>query len=173
VGGVSGASGLSELTDPQFLPTRDTVFTESTGFGNWTFSQYIRFLERVYKLNIDPAVISELVERFHFTSYQDRKIAALSTGNRKKAYLIAGLALRLPLLILDEPSDSLDFEGTEFLYQAISQYKDFGSIIMSSHIAESFQRCCDLIYVLKGGDLSGPYPVGDAEDIRRLASLGG
>jgi putative ABC transporter ATP-binding protein albC len=74
----------------------------------------------------------------------------------------------VPLLILDEPVDGLDFEGTEFLYDSLNAYRDTGSVLMSSHVAESFTRCCDHLYVLDGGDLSRPYPLDPATDIRAL-----
>ncbi len=45
----------------------------------------------------------------------------LSTGNRKKAFLITAFALRPRLLLLDEPVNGLDFQSTEYLVSA-----DFG-----------------------------------------------
>ena len=77
--------------------------------------------------------------------------------------------MRLPLLILDEPVDGLDFTGTEFLYDAINAYREYGSVLMSSHIAESFERCCDQLYVMRSGALEGPITDPDAlRHVRRL-----
>ena len=94
------------------------------------------------------------MEGFRFGEYQNQFIKNLSTGNKKKVFLITGFALRLPLLLLDEPLDGLDFGAAEFLYTAIKEYKDFGSVLMSSHIAESFERTCDKILLLDQGQLS-------------------
>ncbi|MDR1448818.1 MAG: ATP-binding cassette domain-containing protein [Propionibacteriaceae bacterium] len=168
---VSGRAGFSRLSDPVFVGGRYAVFTESHGFQSWTFDKYVGFLERVYRIRLDPGVVQELASRFHFDPYRAARLSSLSTGNRKKAFLIAGLALRLPLLILDEPTDALDFEGTEYLYEAISAYRAHGSVFMSSHVAESFERCCDSVCVLKGGSLSEPHPVDDAAAIRGLVGL--
>ena len=68
----------------------------------------------------------------------------MSTGNKKKVFLITGFYLKRPLLILDEPFDGLDFDSTEFLYKVLVQYKSYGSILMTSHIAESISRVCFL-----------------------------
>jgi ABC-2 type transport system ATP-binding protein len=39
------------------------------------------------------------------------------------------------------------------LYEAINGYKQHGSVLMSSHIAESFEKTCDYILLLSGGKL--------------------
>lgn len=171
VGRVTGLGGVEELTTPTFMRRRYAVFTESQGFRFWTFTRYLAFLEKVYETPVRVDLVEHLVEGFGFSEWRDRRIASLSTGSRKKVFLIAGLALRLPLLLLDEPSDALDFESTEFLYDAINDYRDAGSILMSSHVAESFQRCCDLTYVLKDGGITGPFDTRGACDVRRLAGL--
>ena len=79
--------------------------------------------------------------------------------------------LRLPLLILDEPIDGLDFEATEYLYEAVVDYKKYGAVFMSSHVAESFQRCCDVVDVLNRGGLSGPFPMDSTVNVPELAGL--
>ena len=47
----------------------------------------------------------------------------------------------------------LDFDATEFLYGLLLQYKEEGSILMSSHIAESIVRVCDTAYTIEDGHL--------------------
>ena len=89
---------------------------------------------------MDPSRVDDLVAGFGFEPFRRKTIGSLSTGNRKKAFLIAGLSLGLPLLILDEPVDGLDFEGTEFLYESLNAYRDTESVLMSSHVAESFTQ---------------------------------
>lgn len=80
------------------------------------------------------------------------------------------LYVSTPLLLLDEPVDFLDFTATEFLYESISAARDGGrSVLLSSHIAESFTRCSSGVHVLKGGALTGPFPT--PEDPHDVASL--
>lgn len=153
VGDVQYGGRPSRFADRAFQLSRYTVFTEHTGFRFWNFPAYLAFLSSTYRRPIDPDVGAHLVEGFNFGPFRNKAMGSLSTGNKKKAFLIAGLALRLPLLILDEPVDGLDFEGTEFLYASINDYRDHGSIFMSSHIAESFERCCDQLYLLRAGGI--------------------
>ena len=82
----------------------------------------------------------------------------LSSGSRKKANLIAAFYLTPPLLFLDEPVDFLDFAATEFLYRCINDAVASGrSVLLSSHIAESFTRCTRRLYVLSAGRMTGPF----------------
>lgn len=166
---VRNGDRLAGFTDRVFQSARYTVFTEHSGFRYWTLTSYLAFLAKTYARPMETDVIERLVDGFMFGPFRDKTIGSLSTGNKKKAFLIAGLALRLPLLMLDEPVDGLDFEGTEFLYTAINEYRDHGSVFMSSHIAESFERCCDQLYLLRVGALDGP--VDDEASLRDVRHL--
>ena len=75
----------------------------------------------------------------------------LSTGNLKKAYLITAFALRPKLLLLDEPVNGLDFQSTEFLYQLMGSYQQYGTLLFSSHILESICLTSDRVLVLEQG----------------------
>ena len=78
----------------------------------------------------------------------------LSTGNLKKVYLITAFALRPELLLLDEPVNGLDFQSTEYLYRLISGYRQYGTILFSSHILESICLTSDRVLVLEHGRIS-------------------
>ena len=130
-----------------------TVFTENNSFLNWNFSQYFNFVCRLFHVKRDDDLYDYLVKGFNFGKYLQTSIGNLSTGNKKKVFLITGFYLKRPLLILDEPFDGLDFDSTEFLYEVLVQYKSYGSILMTSHIAESIARVCDKAYFLEDGHL--------------------
>lgn len=77
----------------------------------------------------------------------------LSTGNRKKAFLITAFALKTELLLLDEPVNGLDFTSTEFSYQMISGYKKYGTVLFYSHILESITLTSDRVLMLENGKI--------------------
>lgn len=130
-----------------------TVFTENNSFLNWNFSQYFNFVCRLFHVKRDDDLYDYLVKGFNFGKFLQTSIGNLSTGNKKKVFLITGFYLKRPLLILDEPFDGLDFDSTEFLYEVLVQYRSYGSILMTSHIAESIARVCDEAYFLEDGHL--------------------
>lgn len=151
---IWGEFGETNFAAEDFKKMRYTVFTEEQAFSYWDFREYLEFVQKVYGKKADRAYLDYLIDGFRFQQYENTLIKDLSTGNKKKVFLIGGFALKLPLLILDEPLDGLDFSGAEFLYEVMQGHKQYGSVLMSSHIAESFERTCDDILLLNHGKIS-------------------
>ncbi|MBP5281573.1 MAG: ABC transporter ATP-binding protein [Lachnospiraceae bacterium] len=135
--------------DASFQFARYTVFAEDDSFRYFTFREYLSYACKAYKKTIPD--VSEMIEGFNFGEFADKMLKDLSTGNRKKAYLITAFALRLPLLFLDEPVNGLDFTSTEYLYKLIAGYKEYGTVLFSSHILESITLTSDRVFVLENG----------------------
>lgn len=138
--------------DKAFKQNRYIVFAEDRSFQYFTFREYLAYAASAYGVPL-PEVCT-LVSGFHFEDYTDVLLKELSTGNLKKAYLITAFALRPKLLLLDEPVNGLDFQSTEFLYQLMSGYKEYGTILFSSHILESICLTSDRVLVLEHGRIS-------------------
>ncbi len=134
-----------------FKMCRYTVFAEDNSFPYFTFLEYISYVFSAYKKNMPD--ISALVQGFHFEDYTDTLLKDLSTGNRKKAFLITAFALKPGLLFLDEPVNGLDFQSTEYLYRQIAGYKEHGTLLFSSHILESITLTSDRVCVLENGEI--------------------
>ena len=99
-----------QFRDPAFKRARYTVFAEDAAFGYFSFREYLTFAARAYAQPLPD--VDAVVRGFHFADYAETPIRDLSTGNRKKAFLITAFALRPPLLLLDEPVNGLDFQST-------------------------------------------------------------
>ena len=67
--------------------------------------------------------------------------------------MITAFALKPKLLLLDEPVNGLDFESTEYLYKQIAGYKEYGTVLFSSHILESITLTSDRVVVLEDGKI--------------------
>ena len=135
-----------------FKNSRYIVFAEDSSFQYFTFREYLAYVSSAYKKELTN--VEELIEGFHFKEYENSLLKDLSTGNQKKAFLIAGFALRPELLLLDEPVNGLDFQSTEFLYSHIAGYKKYGTVLFSSHILESITLTSDRVLVLENGEIS-------------------
>lgn len=138
--------------DKAFKRDRYTVFAEDHSFQYFTFREYLSYVAASYGKKVSD--IDELVQGFHFGEYTDVLLKELSTGNLKKAYLITAFALRPKLLLLDEPVNGLDFQSTEYLYQQINGYRQYGTILFSSHILESICLTSDRVLVLEHGQIT-------------------
>lgn len=134
-----------------FKMCRYTVFAEDNSFPYFTFREYLSYVFSAYKKEIPD--ISDLVQGFHFEDYSDILLKDLSTGSRKKVFLITAFALKPELLFLDEPVNGLDFQSTEYLYRQIAGYKKHGTVLFSSHILESITLTSDRVFVLQNGKI--------------------
>lgn len=158
--------------DNEFKKRRYIVFSEDDSLGYFTFDEYIHYVFKTYKKNFDKNETDQLVQKFNFESYRSMMMNSLSMGNRRKAFLIAGFALKPDFLLLDEPVNGLDFQSTETLYELISGYRKYGSILFSSHVLESVTLTADNVLILEDGRISKTFSKEEitAENIR--ASLG-
>ena len=166
----SSYSGGTDFSDRSFKLTRYTVFSEDTSFRYYTFSEYLSHVFAAYGKKPSAARINELTDGFGFGGYKNVLINDLSEGNRRKVYLITGFALGLPLLMLDEPVNGLDFNSTEFLYTQINDYRKYGTVFFSSHILESICLTADSVLVLRNGRIERTFPKEkiNSEDIREV-----
>jgi len=138
----------------EFKKERYVVFAEDHSFRFFTFREYLSYVGASYGKILPDSETEELVQGFHFEEYTDVLLKDLSMGNLKKAYLITAFALKPKLLMLDEPVNGLDFQSTEYLYQLISGYRKYGTVLFSSHILESICLTSDRVLVLEQGQIS-------------------
>lgn len=156
--------------DPLFKRNRYACFAKDESFRFWDFKRLIVLIEQAFSLERDQAYLDSLINGFALEGIGGAALSHLSDGQRKKAALVTSLYARRKLLLLDEPVDFLDFSSTEFLYKAIGDYScSYGSILLSSHVAEAFTRCCSCLYAMSDARITGPYEVPErAEDVAGL-----
>ena len=164
--GICFSGAPVDFRKQDFKLCRYTVFAEDNSFSYFTFREYLAYVCAAYGKSVPD--VSELVQGFHFEEYTDTLLRELSTGNRKKAFLITAFALKPRLLLLDEPVNGLDFQSTEYLYQQILGYKEYGTVLFSSHILESITLTSDRVFVLEDGKIRQTFEGGqiNAADIR-------
>jgi ABC-type multidrug transport system ATPase subunit len=80
----------------------------------------------------------------------DRRVGALSGGQRAQIALTLAVAKRPDLLLLDEPLASLDpLARREFLQALMGAVADQGvTVVLSSHLLADLERVCDYLIVL-------------------------
>ena len=101
---------------------------------------------------IDEAYRDVLIERFQLDV--DKKVRALSKGNRQKVQLVAAFAGRADLLILDEPTSGLDPLMEMAFRETVREAKERGqAVFLSSHILSEVEAICDRVGILRAGRL--------------------
>jgi ABC-2 type transport system ATP-binding protein len=116
-----------------------------------TGAETLAYLARL-RGGTDVAYRDLLVERFRLEL--DKKVRALSKGNRQKVQLVAAFASRADLLILDEPTSGLDPLMEVAFRETVDEAKKRGqTVFLSSHILSEVEALCDRIGILRQGRL--------------------
>ena len=127
------------------------VAGEPSLWPTMTAEETFEFLARL-RGGTDTAYRDLLVERFELDT--SKRVRALSKGNRQKVQLIAALATRADLLLLDEPTAGLDPLMEAAFRERVHEAKERGqTVFLSSHILSEVEALCDRVGILRDGRL--------------------
>ncbi|MCA9247476.1 MAG: ABC transporter ATP-binding protein [Planctomycetales bacterium] len=83
-----------------------------------------------------------------------RPVVLMSTGMRQKLALAVTLAPQTPLVILDEPTSSLDPSMRTEVSRLVREVRDEGrTVVFSSHVLSEVEAVCDRVAILRHGRL--------------------
>jgi ABC-2 type transport system ATP-binding protein len=120
-------------------------------YENMTGRQLVGFLSAL-RGELPGERLGALARRFAIDV--DRPIAELSSGMKRKIALLAVLLPETPLLILDEPTNTLDPNMRDELLAQLALAKQRGqAVLFSSHVLTEVERVCDRVAILKEGCL--------------------
>jgi ABC-2 type transport system ATP-binding protein len=139
---------------------------EATLWPSLTGAETLHLLARMHG-ETDVAYRDLLVKRFDFDT--SRKVRAYSKGNRQKINLIAALASRADLLILDEPTAGLDPLMEQAFRESVLEAKANGqTVFLSSHVLSEAEALCDRVAILRAGRL---IEIGTLAQMRHLSAV--
>lgn len=125
----------------------------------------------------DPDLAEEMLRRFDLDP--KKGTTQLSRGEGTRVRLLAAMAFRPKLLMLDEPAAGLDLSGRRQLLESVlSAVRDPSrSVIFSSHLLHDVERISDRLLVLDGGNVirDGPTDslVGDGRTLEEALEAWG
>jgi len=95
-------------------------------------------------------------------------VKKMSGGMKKRLSIGCSVAKRPSLLLLDEPCAALDLVGKQGINQYLADFKaSGGSLVLATH-DESELALCDVIYILKNGQLTKYDYDGDIDRLARM-----
>lgn len=141
------------------------VASEATLWPGLTGAETFEYLENL-RGGCDRAYRDTLIERFDFDP--DKKVRALSKGNRQKIQLVAAFATRADILILDEPTSGLDPLMEAAFRETVIEARDRAqTVFLSSHVLSEVEAVCDRVGILRAGRLVDE---GTLEQLRHLSA---
>lgn len=94
-----------------------------------------------------------------------KQLNELSTAQQQMVSIVRAVSRDCKLIILDEPTSSLDTKEVKTLFSLVRQLKEKGvAFIFVTHRMEEIYQICDRITVLKDGQFIGTY---QAEDLNQ------
>ncbi|GAB2841074.1 sugar ABC transporter ATP-binding protein [Actinocorallia aurea] len=102
------------------------------------------------------------------------QLGAHSLAVQQLVAIVRAVDLRAKVLILDEPTSSLDRGEVARLFAVMRRLRDDGvAILFVSHFLEQIYEVCDRVTVLRGGRLVGEYPIGELDRFDLVAKMTG
>ena len=120
-----------------------------------TVEQNLSFYSRLYGVKNFNIVIENLVDDLKIRDLVKKNYGSLSAGQKTKINLCKALLNKPKLLLLDEPTASLDPETSIFIRNYLLEYqkKNNSSILITSHNLNEVQAMCSNIILLKSGEI--------------------
>lgn len=116
----------------------------------------------------------ELLARLNLDIDVTQTLSSYSVAVQQMVAIARGLSISAQVLILDEPTSSLDDEEVERLYGVLRQLRDQGmAILFVTHFLDQVYALCDRITVLRNGELVGEYPAAELGHNALIAAMVG
>ncbi len=118
-----------------------------------TVEENLRVYAHLYGVPDSKRRIAELLEEFALTDFAKRPAGQLSAGQKTRVALAKALVNRPALLLLDEPTASLDPDTGDWVRTALERYRaeSGAAMLLASHNMAEVERLCSHVVMLKGG----------------------
>ena len=118
-----------------------------------TVEQNLYFYSRLYGIKNFKDIVNDLVDKLKMKDLIKKNYGSLSAGQKTKVNLCKALINNPKLLLLDEPTASLDPETSIFIREFLLKFqkKNNSSILITSHNLDEIQSICSKIILLKFG----------------------
>jgi ABC-2 type transport system ATP-binding protein len=110
--------------------------------------------------------VKEYIEMVDLKDSLHQIVGTFSKGMKQRLGIASILVKKPDLVILDEPTNGIDPEGTEYILNLITRMsREMGvTVVVSSHLLHQMQRICDRVAILFKGKVLA---IGSIEEIGR------
>ena len=111
----------------------------------------------------DPARREAVLEQVGLASRADERVSGYSQGMRQRLGLALAMLERPRLLILDEPTNGLDPQGSREIRELVRRVRDEDgtTVVVSSHLLSEMEEICDRVAIIARGRLLRVGPLAD------------
>jgi ABC-2 type transport system ATP-binding protein len=120
-----------------------------------TVRENLEVYGRLYGLRNRAQRLKALTEELHLGDLLSRPYGQLSAGQRTRVVFAKSLLNEPELLLLDEPTASLDPDTADYLRGMLERYRSRtgATLVLASHNMSEVERLCDDVLMLRAGKL--------------------
>jgi len=120
-----------------------------------TIEENLNVYGRMYGVKNLKNKILELMEQLNLNEFKKRKTGELSSGQKNRVSLAKALINDPEILLLDEPTASLDPDVGDYVRNIIETFSYNGkkTILIASHNMNEVERLCDEVMMMKKGQI--------------------
>ena len=120
-----------------------------------TVEENLEVYGRLYGVKNLKHKISDLMEKLNLTDFKKRKTGELSSGQKNRISLAKALINDPEILLLDEPTASLDPDVGDYIRGFIEDYASNkgATILLASHNMNEVERLCYEVMMMKDGEI--------------------
>jgi len=118
-----------------------------------TVRQNLNVFGKLYAVSDVRGRIAELAAEFDLGEFLDRPSGKLSSGQKTRVALAKALINKPELLLLDEPTASLDPDTADWVRARLESFRAAtgATILLASHNMAEVERLCDRVIIMKRG----------------------
>lgn len=151
------------------LPENIGVIIETPGFV--TSRSAMDNLTYLAGINgrFDAEETERLLRRFGLWEHRDSKVKSFSLGMRQKLAIVQALMEHQNLVLLDEPTNGLDWRSVErFMEEMAHQREEGHTVIIATHHNDELGQVADTAYLMEDGRIDSQIAPGDIAHVSGL-----
>ena len=123
-------------------------------YSKLSVAENLQLFARLEKVPDSARAVARMLEQTGLAERAGDELGTLSGGNRQRVNIAIGLLAEPPVLLLDEPSSSLDPRQRARLWEFVGGQASRGTaVIFSTHDVQEAERYADRVLVLADGEL--------------------
>jgi ABC-2 type transport system ATP-binding protein len=123
-------------------------------YAKLSVAENLRLFARLEKVADPDAAVAAMLEQTGLADRAGDELGTLSGGNRQRVNIAVGLLADPPVVLLDEPSSSLDPRQRERLWEFIAALAARGTaVVFSTHNVGEAERYAGRVLVLADGEV--------------------
>lgn len=113
----------------------------------------LQYFAHIHNKHLSDKDIQDYLDKMHLDVTLNQNVTTLSLGERQRLSIATALVSNPQVLVLDEPTASLDHENEIEIYNILKELSAHMTIVLASHSEEAI-KYADIVYTLEDGRLT-------------------